>query len=196
MNNREKCLAKLSIFDNEDLTIDLEPDDYGFDTLEEVKQVILNAFNGKTENGLDSIHSAREYINDLIGDGEEDDIFEFIMRKYDLEDHPETLRDAEEEYDEALKTLKIIAKCLEVDELKKMNQFIPPSEYISLKNIVKEKRLPEDMEREMIGFMGKTKIIGGKRRKSKNTKRTKKQRKIRNKTRRSYKRKYKSRSVR
>jgi len=185
MNNRVKCLRNLSILDNEELAIDLDPEDYDFDSLEEMKQVIINAFNGQLEDGLDRMQDVRDYINDLIGDREEDDIddiFEYIIRQYDFEDHPETLRDAKEEYDQTMSALKSISKCLEVDEFKSMNEFIPPSEYVSVKNIVKEKSLPEDMEREIIGFMGKRKITGGKKRKTRKTrmnKKSKKQRKTR-----------------
>lgn len=187
--NKEKCLSYLSILNNEDLALDLDPDEYGFDSIQEIKQVITNAFNGQMENGLDSIQAAREYIIELIGDGEEDEIFEYIMHKYDFEDHPGTFRDAEEEYEDALKTLQSLANCLEMDEFKRMNQFIPPSEHISLKNISKEKGLPEDMEREVLGFMGKTKITGGKRRKKTIKKRTRKTKKI--KKRKTKNRKYK-----
>lgn len=198
--NKAECLKNLAILDNEDLDMDVDPDDYGFDNLEEMKQVILNAFNGQMTNGLDRINDVREYIIDLIGDGEEDEIFEFITRNYDFEDHPETLREAEEEYDQALKALTYLAKCLELDEFKRMGQFIPPSEHISIKNIVSEKRLPEDMEREVLGFMGKTKITGGKRRKSKKSRKSKKQRKTTRKhkimkTRKRNNRKYKKRNI-
>lgn len=171
--NKEKCLTYLSILDNY-FDLDLDPQEYGFDSLEEIKQVITKAFNGQMENGLDSIQDARKYIVDLIGDGEEDEIFEYIIRNYDLEDHPETMIDAREEYDQALKALNSLAKCLKMDEFKQMNQFIPPSKYISLKNIVKEKGLPEDMKREILGFMGTTKITGGKERKSKKNTKVKK----------------------
>ena len=166
MNDKKTCLKKLSILDNKGLDIDLDPNDYGFVSLQEMKQVILNAFNGQLENGLNRMNNAREYINELIVDRDEDDIFEYIMRKYDFEDHPETLRDAEQEYEEAKNDLTSLANCLKVDEFKRMNQFIQPSEQFGIKNIVKEKRLPEDMEREVIGFMGKTMLTGGRKRRS------------------------------
>lgn len=174
--NKEDCLKNVSIFDN-DLELDLDPKEYGFDDLEEIKDVIINAFNGKLDDGLDSIVYVKEYIHDLIGDGNDDELFEYIARKYDFEDHPETLRDAEEEYENALKTLNALYKCLDVDEIKRMNQFINPSQHISVKNIIKEKRLPEDMEGEILGFIGKTKITGGKKKKTKKLKMSKKSKK-------------------
>jgi len=58
-----------------------------------------------------------------------------------------------------------------------MNQFINPSEHISVKNIIKEKRLPEDMEEEVLGFIGKTKITGGKKRKTRKSRKTKRSKK-------------------
>lgn len=140
---------------------------------DEVITIVTNASQGMKENGLNRLSDVRNYLMDL-----EDDLSNY----YGFDDDYD-------QQEEMMQVLKRLIRDLKPKKFAQTHDIVTPGETIGLRSVARAKKLPPEMEREIMDYVGTT-PRGGRRKR-----RTVKKRHSKRKTRRNHsmrKRRYKS----
>ena len=140
---------------------------------DEVITIVNNASQGMKENGLNRLSDVRNYLMDLEND---------LSNYYGLDDDYD-------QQEEMMQVLKRLIRDLDPKRFAKKHDIVTPGETIGIRSVARQKKLPPEMEREIIEYVGKTPRGG--RRKRKTVKKQRNKRKTR-RTRSMRKRRYKS----
>lgn len=126
---------------------------YGFREIKDLTDVINAASKGQLEGGLNRLGDVRNYLMEALQ--HEKDNF----RGYD---------DDYEELDNLVQDFEEIISHLEPRTFKDIIDLARPEEKMMVRSISRQKnvRLPEDMQKEIIGYVG----VGGKKTKTKRSK--------------------------
>lgn len=128
----------------------------GFKSLDELNQVVINAFDGKKENGLLRLNNVRNYLQDILK-YEEGNSGAYIDDDYDI-------------YEEKLELLKQLIEDLEPSNFKELAELITPEQEILVGKLTDKQGLGSDVKGEIMEFMGTTVKGGRKQRKTKRRK--------------------------
>lgn len=154
---------------------------HGFRKIQDLNDVINLATKGQLEGGLNRVNDVRNYLMDALK--HEQDNF----RGYD---------DDQEDIDALTEDFEGIINDLEPETFKQIINLATPEEKMMVRSIARQGdvKLPEDVQKEITGFIG----IGGKKTKSKRTRkggRRKTMRKTRHMKRKGGSRRTKSRHM-
>lgn len=112
--------------------------------ISEINFIIVNAIEGKKEDGLYRLKNVRDYLIDCL---------QYYKNVYGFDNEFES----QEEIEFVLSELILD---LEPNNFTKIAQIITPQEIIDIKGLSRKKGLPEDVEREILSFVGKTPVGG------------------------------------
>jgi hypothetical protein len=131
----------------------------GFQDINEMSDVIENAGEGIKENGLLRLKNVRNYLINVRDDLNADTPF--------VDHHDE---EAWEIHQEKIDLVNYLINALQPQNYARMADILTPEDIIVLRNMRRQKRIPEDMEREISSFVG-IKPEGGRNSRRKNKKR-------------------------
>lgn len=128
------------------------PEDYlaknRLHSVSEIPTIIGNAMEGKKENGLYNLTNVRNYLRESL---------DYYRKVYGYDNGFESQEEVEP-------ILQELIRDLDPENFRKMAQIITPQEIINVKKIMRKKNMPEDIEREIMSYVGK-KPTGGYRKK-------------------------------
>jgi hypothetical protein len=113
---------------------------YGLNNVSEIPIIIQNAIEGKKENGLARLKNVRDYFIECL-------------KHYRMLYGYEGGFEGQEEIEFVLSDL---ITDLDPKNFTKIAEIITPEQMINIKKISRKKKLPEDIEREISSFVGKT----------------------------------------
>lgn len=143
---------------------------YGFTSLNELNDVVMNALDGKKENGLLRINNVRKYLQDVL-QYEKNNSGSYSDDDYDI-------------YEQKLELLEQLIEDLEPSNFKEMIELRSPEQEILVGKLSDKPGLGADIKEEILGFVGTPAKGGLKHKKSKH-------RKIKSSKRRTKRRKHK-----
>ncbi len=149
----------------------------GFQNINEMSDVIENAGEGIKENGLLRLKNIRNYLINVRDDLNADTPF--------IDHHDE---EEWEIHHEKIDLVNYLINALEPRNYARISEILTPDDIIVLRNMRRQKRIPEDMEKEISSFVG-IKPEGGRNSRRKNKKRKTRKTKKSRKSRRNKKRK-------
>jgi hypothetical protein len=125
---------------------------YNLKELEDLRTIVSNALNGKKQHGLYKITYVRNYLIDSL---------KYVHENYDYDNY-----DEQEDLELLLKEIIID---LHPKNFIKISNLVTSDELIGMKSLARQKRLPREIESEIVEFVGQ-KQTGGKKKSKKKSK--------------------------
>lgn len=117
---------------------------YNLKHLEELSLIVSNALNGKKEDGLNKIANVRNYLKESL---------KYVHDNYDYDNY--------DEQEDLEMLLKEIVMDLNQEKFQEIANLVTSDELVGMKSLTRQKRLPREIESEIIGYVGQ-KQSGGK----------------------------------